>query len=208
MLMLWAHLSASIECLTDCKGAVPIQKDLNFFAAYQSPGANEWRNKAIFSAGVTALIVCAGAIGATFGVFHLDEAIVSQRIAADQAYMEQSNVKSAISTMANAQTKIAGYGQYATMASNEIAIFHKCPQISSALFQQVTGALPGNVSVQSMSYDTGTITVACTSSDPLGAARFAQNLNSVSTFSDITCGNVTSVNGAYSCSVTLTVKGG
>lgn len=185
-----------------------MQKDLDFFAAYQSPGDNDRRNNTVLLGGTIGLSVIVVVLLLAFAGLHLGDAVMQAQITSAKKYINNSTVQKANSTLSAAQTQITALNQYANTASGVVSVFNQNPKFGSGVMQLITGAMPTDVSIQSLTYTDGKLTLACFCTDKLSPARFVASLSGISSFTDVSYTGFFTNSGGFGFNVGLSVKGG
>jgi Tfp pilus assembly protein PilN len=186
-----------------------MQRDINFFSVYRSPVESEHGVDKITLVGLSLIGACLIGLAGTYTYYKLSDHSSRAQQQSISDYLQSSEVSKAENTWESYTGKMGILKSYEDKAAAEVAAFQTLPVIDADLLTAMSGAMPGDVKVVSISYIDDVLTLTCTAQNKLSPANFVHALKGTLRFSSVTYIGVTYVNDTeYDFTVNCMVRGG
>jgi Tfp pilus assembly protein PilN len=186
-----------------------MQRDINFFSVYRSPVEAENGVDIITMVGLSLIGVCIIGLIGIFAFNKINDVSIRSQQQKINSFLQSSEVKKAEGTWNSYTEKSKVLKSYENKANSEVSAFKTLPVLDSDLLGAVSGAMPSDVKVISISYTGNTIALTCTAGNKLSPANFVHTLKGTGKFDSVTYVGVTYISDAeYDFTVTCAMKGG
>lgn len=183
-----------------------MRKDINFFKANRVRERSELDRRKL--AGPAVAAVCLFAVLAVYGGFKTGSLLLQMEIRTQKAAISAGKLRQAGSLYAQENAKLSALNRYARTAQAQVSAFSARPKLTSSVLSAVAKAMPQDVNVSALSYESSTVTLTCTCTDALSAANFVHALRQVSLLSNVSYDGVeTQQAGAYRFTAVFQIRG-
>lgn len=184
-----------------------MQRDLNFFSVYTSPidsGSRLDKTSTICIAVAAVSLVCV--VGLTV-IFAVAGHFTDKKTASIENYLKSDSVTQAQSALEAQTGGLQALNKYAQTASAEASAFSATARTDSSVLAKAAKAMPADVTISSVTYNSGVYVLSCGSTSQLSAAIFAHALTE-NGFTGVRYASVAKNGASYDFTITFSGNGG